>query len=331
MLNKVKPLEREGVMKPRILVSACLGFCSCRYDGSVIKNDLVDLLSDYVEFVTVCPEMGIGLPAPREAIRVVTQKQERKLLGSYSGVDYTKDMETFVQTFMDGLDVDQIDGIILKGKSPTCGFKDVKQYPSHGKVQSLLTKTSGFFGGALKSAYSSLVIEDDGRLLNWEIRDHFLTMVFVHNQFRKVKVSNQKAKALVDFHSTNKYLFMAYNQSALQRLGRIIANHEKKPIDEVIEKYEKGLEDIYHASLKPGKNVNTLLHLFGYFKTLLSAEEKSFFLEQVEHYKRELVSLPALLLVLKGWVIRFDEPYLKNQTIFEHYPLSLNQEKSKGS
>lgn len=318
-------------MKPRILVSACLGFCSCRYDGSVIKNDLVSLLSEHVEFITVCPEMGIGLPAPREAIRVVTQKQERKLLGSYSGVDYTKDMENFVQQFMSDLDVDQIDGIILKGKSPTCGFKDVKHYPSHGKVQSHLTKTSGFFGGALMASYTGLVIEDDGRLLNWEIRDHFLTMVFVHNQFRGVKASHQKTKALVDFHSTNKYLFMAYNQAALQRLGRIIANHDKKPIEEVLITYEKGLEDIYHASLKPGKNVNTILHLFGYFKEMLSADEKSFFLEQIEHYKREWVTLPALLLVLKSWVIRFDEPYLKHQTIFEHYPISLNQEKSKGS
>lgn len=318
-------------MKPKILVSACLGFCSCRYDGSVIQNTLVNQLSDYVDFVTVCPEMGIGLPAPREAIRIVTQKQERKLMGSYSGVDYTKDMDAFTHQFISDLDVTQIDGIILKGKSPTCGFKDVKQYPSYGKVPSLLTKTSGFFGGALKSEINSLVIEDDGRLLNWEIRDHFLTMVFVHQQFRSVKTSVQKLKALTAFHSSNKYLFMAYNQAALQRLGRILANHEKKSIQEVIELYEKGLEDIYHATLKPGKNVNTILHLFGYFKEVLTAEEKAFFLEQIEYYKREWVTLPALLLILKSWVIRYNEPYLKNQTIFEHYPMSLNQEKTKGS
>ena len=113
---------------------------------------------------------------------------------------------------------------------------------------------------------------------------------------------------------------MAYNQSALKRMGHIVANHEKLNIDHVIEKYENELKVIYSSQLKPGKNVNVLQHLFGYFKDGLSPEEKAFFIEQIELYKKGLVTFSALLLLLKAWVVRFDEPYLREQSLFKRYP-----------
>lgn len=307
-------------MKPKILVSACLGFCHCRYDGSKLKSELVEMLKDAVIFETVCPEMGIGLPSPREAIRIATQKGNSRLVGSYSGLDYTEQMIRFTETFLDTFDAPSYDGVILKCKSPTCGIKDVKHYGSHGKVPSLMTKTHGFFGGAIKARVTSLIVEDEGRLLNEEIREHFLTSVSLHYAFKNVKASDNVSGALVNFHANNKYLLMAYNQSALKRMGQIVANHEKLPISDVVSNYEKVLHVIYSSQLRPGKNVNMLQHLFGYFKKGLSTEEKAFFMEHLELYKKGLISLNSLLLILKSWVVRFDEPYLKDQTIFKRYP-----------
>ncbi len=310
-------------MKPKILCSACLGFCACRYDGSQLNSELINILKEYVDFETVCPEMGIGLPSPREAIRIVTHGGERKLVGSYTGEDHTEAMEAYVDVFIRGFDQTEYDGIILKCKSPTCGIKEVKHYPSYGKVQSHMTKTAGFFGGALKSTFKSLIVEDDGRLLNADIRDHFLTSVFLHFEYRKVKASERPYNALLDFHSINKYLLMAYNQAALKRMGQIVANHEKNSIEDVLHTYEEALSVIYASSLKPGKNVNTIQHLFGYFKNDLSEGEKQFFARQMDLYLKGLVSLQAILLILKAWVVRFDDPYLKNQTIFDHYPIEM--------
>lgn len=307
-------------MKPKILVSACLGFCHCRYDGSKLKSELVEMLKDSVTFETVCPEMGIGLPSPREAIRIATHKGNSRLVGSYSGLDHTAQMIQFTESFLERFDASSYDGVILKCKSPTCGTKDVKHYGSHGKVPSHMTKTQGFFGGTIKSRVTSLIVEDEGRLLNEEIREHFLTSVSMHYAFKKVKASEQVSGALVAFHANNKYLLMAYNQSALKRMGQIVANHEKLPISDVLSNYEKELQVIYASQLKPGKNVNMLQHLFGYFKKGLNADEKAFFIEQLELYKKGLVSLNSLLLILKSWVVRFDEPYLKDQTIFKRYP-----------
>ncbi len=311
-------------MRPKILCSACLGFRACRYDGSQLNSELINILKEYVDFETVCPEMGIGLPSPREAIRIVTHAGEKKLLGSYSGDDHTEAMQTFVGDFVQTFDQAAYDGIILKCKSPTCGIKEVKHYPAHGKIQSHQTKTSGFFGGTLKSTFTSLIVEDDGRLLNTDIRDHFLTSVFLHFEFRKVKTSDKPYNALLEFHSKNKYLLMAYNQAALKRMGQIVANHEKLEIETVFDAYAEELSVIYGSTLKPGKNKNTIQHLFGYFKNDLNEAEKRFFARQMDLYLKGFVSLQAILLILKVWVIRFDEPYLKNQTIFDHYPIEIH-------
>lgn len=221
--------------------------------------------------------MGIGLPSPREAIRVVTQSGKSRLMGSYSGIDHSEAMSQYIEAFQDTFDETAYDGVVLKCKSPTCGIKDVKHYGNFGKVPSLMTKTNGFFGGLMKATYKSLIVEDDGRLLNTDIRDHFLTCVFLHFEFKKVKASPSIAQDLLTFHTTNKYLIMAYNQAALKRMGKIVANHEKLKMSSVIALYEK-----------------------------------------------ELVSFNSLLLIIKAWVIRFDESYLKHQTIFNHYPIELS-------
>ena len=311
-------------MKAKILCSACLTFCNCRYDGSVLSNKLIEALKPDVDFEIVCPEMAIGLPSPREAVRIVSTKGEKKLLSSYTGVDHTDQMHTFVETYIAQLDLSAFDGIILKCKSPTCGIKDVKHYGSAGKTPMLQTKTSGFFGGELKKRFKQLVIEDEGRLNNTEIRNHFLTCVFLHFKLRQVGNERSIIDGLVKFHSHNKYLMMAYNQSALKKLGKIVANHEHLKDEDVYAAYKNEMEAIYGAELKPGKNVNMLLHVFGYFKKELNEFEKNFFLEQIELYKTGFVSFETVLMVLKSWVIRFQNDYLMEQTIFNVFPFKEN-------
>ncbi len=39
--------------RPRSVVSRCLGFDACRYDGEVIPNRFLRSLEPHVEFVTV--------------------------------------------------------------------------------------------------------------------------------------------------------------------------------------------------------------------------------------------------------------------------------------
>lgn len=63
---------RENERKTKSLVSKCLGFCKCRYDGQVINSEFVQALEPYVDFIQVCPEVDIGLGIPRASVKLVS-------------------------------------------------------------------------------------------------------------------------------------------------------------------------------------------------------------------------------------------------------------------
>ena len=64
----------DSFTKPKILVSKCIEFDSCRYNGQMISSDFVKKLKKFVDFKPVCPEVEIGLGIPRNPIRIVEKK-----------------------------------------------------------------------------------------------------------------------------------------------------------------------------------------------------------------------------------------------------------------
>ena len=106
--------------KPRIVVSLFLGFERCRYDGQTLKDVFVEKIKDYAEIVTVCAEVEIGLGVPRKAVRIADENGEYKLYQPSSGLDVTDKMNAFIKKYMENLG--EIDGFILKNRSPTCGI-----------------------------------------------------------------------------------------------------------------------------------------------------------------------------------------------------------------
>lgn len=303
-------------MKPRILVSKCLEHDHCRYDGSMIKSDFVAALRDHVDFITVCPEMAIGLPSPREAIRLV-KRDEIELLGSMSGSDYSQSMKAFTNSFIEDLEVQ---GAILKSRSPTCGIKDVKVYGDIGKVPCLDMKTEGVFGGAVMAANPYIPVEDEGRLRNYDIRHHFLTRLYVMWDFHQIKGS-MSIHELMRFQSRHKYLLMTYHQLLQKKMGKLLADNSN--ISETYGLYEDLLHKALLNPMKPGRNINMMMHIFGYFSKYLNNDEKAYFLEQLDLYRLRKLPFLSLMSVLYAWVIRFDIKYLKDQTIFKPYPRTI--------
>lgn len=313
--------------KPIIVISKCIAHAACRYDGSMIKSRFVSILKDYVQFVTTCPEVEIGLTVPREAIRIISHQGQERLVGSLSGNDTTQKMVDFSDQFINSLSGKTVHGFILKNRSPSCGIKDCKVYKSFGKSQSIPVKTAGFFGRAIIAHYPDLPIEDEGRLTNYNIREHFLTRVYSLFHFGQAV---NDMKSLVHFHSNNKYLLMAYHQKLQKLMGQIVANHDRLPTADVIANYHQHLKQALSAPLKRGTNINMLMHLMGYFKRDLSPAEKDYFLNVLNQYKTKKIPFSVPLSILKSWVIRFNEPYLKTQTIFEPFPEGILQVTDSG-
>ncbi|MEM4852803.1 MAG: DUF523 domain-containing protein [Thermofilum sp.] len=68
------------VARPRILLSACLGVKPVRYDGSMVFDTFVEALKKHVDFVAVCPEVGIGLGAPRSPLALTEESGRVELI-----------------------------------------------------------------------------------------------------------------------------------------------------------------------------------------------------------------------------------------------------------
>jgi len=305
--------------KPVVVTSKCFEFDACRYNGVMIPNNFVQKLEPFVKFIPVCPEVEIGLGVPRDIIRVVEKKDKKLLVQPTTGKELSKKMYKFAEGFLNSLDT--VDGFILKSRSPSCGIKDAKIF-SDSENPSPIARGSGLFAERVLEKYPGAAVEDEGRLMNFTIREHFLTKLYTLARFRDVKRKNTM-KALVDFQSDNKFVFMSYNQREMRALGKIAGNQDKRPVREVFSEYEEHLYKLLSKNPRRNSHINTLMHGLGYFSKKLSSKEKAYFLDLLESYRNRKIPLSAVTTVLQSWIIKYEEDYLECQTFFAPYPPEL--------
>jgi uncharacterized protein YbgA (DUF1722 family)/uncharacterized protein YbbK (DUF523 family) len=306
-------------VRPKVFVSRCLGFDACRWNGAIIPDKFVEKLKAHVDFVNACPEVEVGLGVPRTPVRIVLKDNVEHLIQLDTQRDVTRDMVGFSKRLLDSLR--DIDGFILKDRSPSCGIKDIKVYPGIEK-NNPIGRTSGFFAQAVLERFPGIAVETEGRLNNFTIREQFLTKLFSFALFRAIAAGG-KIKDLVQFHAEHKLLIMAYSQKNLRILGPIVANHQRNEPDRVFADYAEHFHKAFEKPAKFTANINVLMHAFGYFSKQLSSEEKRFFLNTLEEYRREQIPLSVPLQLLRAQVIRFNEQYLMQQVFFEPYPTDL--------
>jgi len=260
------------------------------------------------------------LGTPRDSLRLIVIDGEYHLVQSNTEKELTNKMRIYAQKLLTSFP--EMHGFILKSRSPSCGIKDVKAYPRLGKVAMLHKKATGIFAEEIIRKFPNVSIEDEGRLTNLRLREHFFRRIFIYAEFCTIKQKNN-ISPLTDFHSRKKYLFMAYNQKELKIAGAIAANHEKLRFNEVLQGYEGSLQRIFYRLPRISTNINVAQHIFGYFSKSLSSNEKQYFLSELEKYRTGKIPLSAIMSILKMWVIRFENPYLEMQTYFEAFPEEL--------
>jgi len=305
--------------KPIVVVSRCLGFDACRYNAQTVRDTFLPALGQCCELRLVCPEVEIGLGVPRDPVRLVMRDHRLRLLQPASGRDVTVDMEGFSARYLDSLDA--VDGFVLKGRSPSCGVTDARIYPDREKTPAL-GRSPGLFAGAVLERFPYAAIEDEGRLQNLRIREHFLSKLFARARFRGLKARPSRSD-LVRFHTTHKLILMAYNQKEMRALGRIVADLKRRPIEDAIRDYESHLAAALSRLPRFTSHVNVLMHAFGYFSRQLGGREKAHFLELLDAYRSGRLPLSAAVAVLRSWIHRFGSDYLGDQVYFEPFPAAL--------
>jgi uncharacterized protein YbgA (DUF1722 family)/uncharacterized protein YbbK (DUF523 family) len=305
-------------------VSACLIGTQCRYDG-IGANDkfVIDVLQKYFQTVPYCPETIIW-GSPREAIRqTLSETGELKIVTSTkTPKDVTQELQNVSIECANKIQNDDLCGFILKSSSPTCGLERVKVYKPFNAPS--VKNGVGVFAQQIKEKYPYLPVEEEGRLIDPWLRENFLMQIFAYQDLHNFIKSNPSFNDLVIFHTSYKYLIYSKAQKSYTTLGRIVANKEKKQLDEILLEYKE--EFLKAISLKGNvnKTYNVLLHMFGYFKKLITKEEKEDILQALQEFKDKIIPLIAVMKIINLYVKRFDVQYLKVQKFLNPYPKELS-------
>ena len=302
-------------------VSSCLIGTMCRYDGTSSKDNFItNILQKYFEFVPYCPEKMI-FSTPRETIRLVNTKDGIRVVTSNDKRDVTDDLKNISQVCVEQMQNDELCGFILKSKSPTCGLERVKVYQEINAPSE--KKGVGVFAQKIKDNFPLLPLEEEGRLNDPWLRENFLMQIFAYRNLFEFLNSSPTFNDLVEFHTSYKYLIYSKSQSSYKTLGNIVANHEKSPIEEVLNEYKVSFLEAISQKGTISKTYNVLLHILGYFKKLISKEEKEEMLETMNEFKEGIIPLIAVIKLLKIYSKRFNQEYLEKQVFLNPYPKEL--------
>jgi uncharacterized protein YbgA (DUF1722 family)/uncharacterized protein YbbK (DUF523 family) len=308
-------------VKPRLGISTCLMGEHVRYDGGHKRDPfLVDTLGKYVTWVPVCPEVECGLPTPREAMRLVSDPTDPRLVTQKTARDLTDQMKTWAERRLVELDGEHLDGYVFKSKSPSSGLMRVKVYDANGVPRKIGT---GIWARAFIEHFPLLPVEEDGRLHDAELRENFIERIFCLRRYREYRDTDGSRAGLVAFHSDHKLLFMAHSQEHLHRLGSLVAKPEELEPAELLARYERVMMDCLRERATVGNHANVLMHMMGYFKNVLGADEKVELLEVIDHFRHGLVPLVVPATLVAHYVRKYDEPYLQRQVYLHPHPLEL--------
>ena len=316
------PIKKmEAFVKPIVVLSKCLEFAPCRYNGAMIPDRFVKQVEPHVTFVPVCPEVEIDLGVPRDPVRIISENGMLHLVQPATGRDLSERMRRFSDRFLSSLD--HIDGFILKSRSPSCGIKEVKRF-TRADAESPIGKGAGFFAAAALERFPGLAIEEEGRLNHPKIRAHFLTRLFTFARFREARKANS-LEALIRFHAAHKLVLMAYNQTQMRRLGRIMTHSGRRRPADLSNAYAPLLAQTLSRPPRTSSNIHVLMHALGYFSDALTGREKASFLRRLDAYRSGRLPLNAPLGILRSWIVRFQNSDLDDQIFFAPYPEALDE------
>lgn len=303
-------------------VSSCLLGNMCRYDGHGAKDDFVfNNLKEYFNILPYCPENSIW-NAPRDAIRQVSIDGEVKIFTSTKNpIDVTTILEEACEKMTLKACSDDLCGFVLKSASPSCGMERVKVYQPLNAPS--VKNGIGVFAKKLKEKMPNLPIEEEGRLNDAWLRENFLMQVYAYSDLKNLLKKEKRISNLVEFHTSYKYLIYSKSQNSYRLLGKIVANSEKKEIEELYKDYENEFLKAIATKSTLNKTYNILLHIFGYFKKHITKEEKVDILESMYDFKNRVIPLISVIKIFNIYINRFDIVYLKNQKFLNPYPSKL--------
>ena len=305
----------------RVGVSSCLLGQEVRYDSGHKKDRyLTDILDDYVEWVSVCPEVESGMPTPRPAMRLVEDGQNVRMAEIKSNIDHTTQMTKFSQLRVRKLRDQNLCGYILKKNSPSCGMTRVKIWKDKGMPR---RDGRGLYASALMDAYPNLPVEEEGRLHDAALRENFIERVFAYRRLQDLFRPRWTVGQVMKFHTAHKLQLMAHSPAAYRTLGQLVAVTKEVPRAIFRNDYEDGFMTALAQLASRGRNTNALQHAAGYVKTKIDSASRNELADLIHDYRNGLVPLVVPLSLLRHHIRVHEIDYLAGQSYLQPHPKEL--------
>lgn len=304
-------------------ISQCLLGENVRYDGSHKHSSLcTTTLAQCFDYLPVCPEMGIGLGAPRESIslRLAADGESLRVVGNKTpGLDVTEKLENYAR--QKAAELADIDGYIFMGRSPSCGLGNVKIYRDNGYATE--RRSAGLYAREFTRLHPLLPVEEEGRLRDAKICENFVARVYAWRRWRDLQAAGITPARLQEFHARHKYLLMAHRVESYRHLGRLVAQANQRTLESAAVEYIREFMATLQIPASNRSHCNVLQHLAGYFKQALDSAARQELQALIEDYRLGRVPLIAPLTLLRHHLRRHPNRYVQDQVYLEPHPPEL--------
>jgi len=307
--------------KIKIGIASCLLGNPVRWNGGHKRDRfIVNTLGQHIDFVPVCPESECGLGIPRETMHLAGDPAAPRLVTTKTGVDKTAQMQRWAKKRLKELDGEALCGYIFKTKLPSNGMRKLKVFATREQI---FYNGVGIYARMVMDRYPNLPVIDDGMLHDPGLRANFIEQVFTLRRWRELLAERKTVGRLVYFHTRQKLLIMSHSYNHYREMGKLVAAGKSLPAGQLYTRYEDLLLESLRLKTTIKKHSNVLLHILGYFKKQLSADEKQEMLQVIDNYRSEEVPLIVPITLANHYVRKYDQPYLKEQTYLNPHPLDL--------
>jgi uncharacterized protein YbgA (DUF1722 family)/uncharacterized protein YbbK (DUF523 family) len=304
----------------RVGISACLLGNEVRFDGGHKRSRFItDVLSAHFEFVPFCPEVAIGMGIPRQPVRLVGDARNPEAVGVKTPeLNVTQPLRDYGRKVASR--IGDLCGFIFKKDSPSCGMARVRLYNNKGMAERIAT---GVFAKEIMAAHPLLPVEEEGRLNDADLRDSFITRVYVTARWRALVNAGMTKSALLEFHAGHKFLLLAHSTVVYRRLGRLLAGLDGPRLDDIAAAYITQLLQALRQPATRKRHANVLQHLLGYLKQDLDATQRADLAETIDTYRRGLYPLVVPIRLLQHHFGRHPHTYIARQIYLEPHPQDL--------
>ena len=158
---------------PKIAISRCLIGDPVRYDGkSKYQPNLIKQLESVFTLIPICPEIEIGLTIPRPPIHIIEKESElRVVIIEDPDIDLTNPLrELAIRKGQMN-----IDGFIIKARSPSCGLNSTPHRLETGSV----VYGAGIFTAAFRDVNPHIPMVEAEELASTQRLEKFIEEVML--------------------------------------------------------------------------------------------------------------------------------------------------------